>query len=65
MAIYTLQEEKRNDSSFQWKNINPIDIEFQIQGKTNLIQEIVVLEWKGVLTAAIYPNFQAIRDEKL
>lgn len=47
------------------KNINPIDIEFWIQGKTNLIQEIVVLEWKGLLTAAIYPNFQAIRDEKI
>lgn len=47
------------------KNINPIDIEFWLQSKTNLIQEVVVLEFQGLLTAAIYPNFEAIREEKI
>lgn len=47
------------------KNINPIDIEFWLQKKSNLIQEVVVLEWEGLLTAAIYPNFEAIREEKI
>lgn len=47
------------------KNINPIDIEFWLQKRSDLIQEVVVLEWQGLLTAAIYPNFEAIREEKV
>lgn len=47
------------------KNINPIEIEQWIMGKTNLIQEIVVAEIDSVLTAVIYPNFQKISEEKV
>ena len=47
------------------KNINPIEIEQWITGKTNLIQEIVVAEIDSVLTAVIYPNFQKISEEKV
>lgn len=47
------------------KNINPIEIEQWIMGKTNLIQEIVVAEIDSVLTAVIYPNFQKISEEKI
>lgn len=47
------------------KNINPIEIEQWIMGKTNLIQEIVVAEIDSVLTAVIYPNFQKIFEEKV
>lgn len=47
------------------KNINPIDIEQWLQRKSSLIQEIVVLEWEGLLTAAIYPNFEEIRNQKV
>lgn len=47
------------------KNINPVEIEQWIMGKTNLIQEIVVAEIDSVLTAVIYPNFQKISEEKI
>ena len=47
------------------KNINPIEIEQWIMGKTNLIQEIIVAEIDSVLTAVIYPNFQKISEEKV
>lgn len=45
------------------KNINPLEIEASILKKSNLIQEIAVTEYNNLLTAVIYPNFQAMKDE--
>ena len=45
------------------KNINPLEIEASIMKKSNLIQEIAVTEYNSLLTAVIYPNFQAMKDE--
>ncbi|SJZ37364.1 long-chain acyl-CoA synthetase [Cetobacterium ceti] len=45
------------------KNINPIEIEQWISSRTNLVEEIAVLEYEGLLTAVIYPNFQKIKEE--
>lgn len=47
------------------KNINPIEIEQWIMARTNLIQEIAIIERNSVLTAVIYPNFQKIIDENV
>lgn len=47
------------------KNINPIEIEQWIMARTNLIQEIAIIERNSVLTAIIYPNFQKIIDENV
>ena len=47
------------------KNINPVEIEQWIMARTNLIQEIAIIEKNSVLTAVIYPNFQKIVDENI
>ncbi|MBC2856739.1 AMP-binding protein [Cetobacterium sp. 2A] len=47
------------------KNINPIDIEMWIMGKTDLIQEMAVIEYESLLTAVIYPNFQSIQENHI
>ena len=47
------------------KNINPVEIEQWIMGRTDLIQEMAVSEIDSVLTAVIYPNFQKIIDENI
>ena len=47
------------------KNINPVEIEQWIMARTNLIQEIAIIEKNSVLTAVIYPNFQKIIDENI
>ncbi len=45
------------------KNINPLEIEAFIMKNTNLIQEMAVTEYNNLLTAVVYPNFQAVKDE--
>ncbi len=45
------------------KNINPLEIEAFIMKNTNLIQEMAVTEYNTLLTAVVYPNFQAVKDE--
>lgn len=47
------------------KNINPIEIEDQIMSMTNLISEIVVIDFKGALTAVIHPDFVKVKEEKI
>ena len=47
------------------KNINPIEIEQWIASRSSLIEEIAVLEYEGLLTAVIYPNFQKIKEEEV
>lgn len=45
------------------KNINPIEIEMYLSENSDLIQEVVVIEYNGLLTAVIFPNFQKMQDE--
>lgn len=47
------------------KNINPIEIEEKISTMTNLISEIVVTEYKSILTAVIHPDFNKVKEEKI
>lgn len=47
------------------KNINPIEIEEKIRELTNLISEIVVIEYNSVLTAVIKPDLEKVKDEKI
>ena len=47
------------------KNINPIEIEQFIMDKTDLIEEMVVIEYNSLLTAVIYPNFQKVKEHKV
>ena len=47
------------------KNINPIDIEAKLMSMTNLIAEIVVTEYKSILTAVIHPDFDKVKEEKI
>lgn len=45
------------------KNINPIEIEMYLGENSELIQEVVVTEHNGLLTAVIFPNFQKMQEE--
>lgn len=47
------------------KNINPIEIEEKIMSMTNLISEMAVIEFNGVLTAVIHPDFIKVKEEKI
>lgn len=47
------------------KNINPIEIEEKIMSMTNLITELVVIEFNGALTAVIHPDFIKVKEEKI
>ena len=47
------------------KNINPIEIETKISSMTNLISEIVVIEYNSILTAVIHPDFEKVKEEKI
>nr|WP_307774939.1 AMP-binding protein [uncultured Cetobacterium sp.] len=47
------------------KNINPIEIEQWITSRTDLIEEMVVIEYNSLLTAVIYPNFQKVKEQKV
>ena len=42
------------------KNINPLEIEGQIMSNTEIVQEVAVVEHNKILTAVIYPDFNAI-----
>ncbi|MGL6066226.1 MAG: AMP-binding protein [Cetobacterium sp.] len=47
------------------KNINPIEIEQWITSKTDLIEEMVVIEYNSLLTAVVYPNFSKVKEHKI
>ena len=47
------------------KNINPIEIEEKIMSMTNLITEMVVIDFNGALTAVIHPDFVKVKEEKI
>lgn len=47
------------------KNINPIEIEEKLISMTNLISEIVVIEFNSILTAVIHPDFAKIKERKI
>lgn len=47
------------------KNINPIEIEQWIISKTDLIEEVVIIEYKSLLTAVVYPNFEKVKENKI
>lgn len=47
------------------KNINPIEIEQWIISKTDLVEEVVIVEYKSLLTAVVYPNFSKVKEEKV
>jgi long-subunit acyl-CoA synthetase (AMP-forming) len=47
------------------KNINPEDIERQIQGISDLVKEVAVVEREGHLLALIYPDFEALSSRKI
>lgn len=47
------------------KNINPIEIEQWIMSKTDLIEEMVVIEYNSLLTVVVYPNFQKVKEKKI
>ena len=45
------------------KNINPLEIEAYIMRNTNLVQEVAVTEYNNLLTAVIYPDLHAMKEE--
>ncbi|MGL4425660.1 MAG: AMP-binding protein, partial [Cetobacterium sp.] len=47
------------------KNINPIEIEQWFMSNTDLIEEMVVIEYNKLLTAVIYPNFTKVKEKKI
>lgn len=47
------------------KNINPVEIEQFILSKTDLIEEMVVIEYNSLLTAVIYPNFTKVKEHRV
>ncbi|MEG0069658.1 AMP-binding protein [Cetobacterium sp.] len=47
------------------KNINPIEIEQWIMSRSDIIEEMVVIEYNSLLTAVVYPNFQKVKEEKV
>ncbi|MGL4976570.1 MAG: AMP-binding protein, partial [Cetobacterium sp.] len=47
------------------KNINPIEIEQWFMSNTDLIEEMVVIEYNKLLTAVIYPNFIKVKEKKI
>lgn len=47
------------------KNINPIEIEDKLMSMTNLIQELVVIDLNGALTAVIHPDFIKVKEAKI
>ncbi|WP_432204388.1 AMP-binding protein [Cetobacterium somerae] len=47
------------------KNINPIEIEQFILSNTDLIEEMVVIEYNSLLTAVIYPNFSKVKEHRV
>ena len=44
------------------KNVNPIEIEHWISGKTDLIKEIAVIDYENKLTALILPDFYKLHE---
>ncbi len=44
------------------KNINPIEIEHWISGKTDLIKEIAIIDYENKLTAMILPDFYKLHE---
>lgn len=47
------------------KNINPIEIEQWIMSNTDLIEEMVVIEYNALLTAVVYPNFAKVKEGRV
>ncbi len=47
------------------KNINPVEIEQTIMAKTTLAEEFAVIEYDGMLTAVVYPNFEQVQKAKV
>jgi len=47
------------------KNINPEDIEGQIQKISDLVKEIAIVEREGHLLALIYPDFETLASRKI
>lgn len=47
------------------KNINPVEIEQFILSNTDLIEEMVVIEYNTLLTAVIYPNFTKVKEHRV
>lgn len=47
------------------KNINPADIEAQIMGATDIIQEIAVAEYDNHLVAVVLPDFKKLEAKKI
>ena len=45
------------------KNINPIEIEQWIMANTDLIKEMVIMDYEDKLTAVIYPDFYKLHEE--
>ena len=62
-SVYVTGRKKEMIVLSNGKNINPVEIEAFIMKKTNLIEEIGVIEHKNHLTAIIFPNFPAIKKE--